>query len=86
MTNDPRSTNDSSPYVAPPRLGAAISARNAARRRISSATLATGLLASAGTLGLVGYMGQQAIHAAASGAAALAGICLLPAAQPERTS
>ena len=68
MNNDPRPNHAESPHVAPPRLGAAIAARTTARRRISGATLATGILASAGTLGLVGYMGQQAVHAAASSA------------------
>ena len=70
MTNDPRTNSTASPQVAPPRLGAAVAARNAARRRISSATLATGILASVGTLGLVGFMGQQAVSTAASSTAA----------------
>jgi len=66
MNNDPRPNSSQTPHVAPPRLGAAVAARTTARRRISSATLATGILASAGTLGLVGYLGEQAVQATAA--------------------
>ena len=62
MNNDARSNRTDAARVAPPRLGTAIAARNAARRGISSATVAAGILASVGTLGLVGFMGQQAVQ------------------------